>query len=137
MDIHPEGFVHTDDNGITRSFDGSGNVIDFVRLGPEALQELLDGHVDDPGQKKRLTDLWANLDNSQISEDEIRNPSAEQLQSIFADMGNEKMMTSLAPRNDLIRTRCRPLCVRSAQCVKQLNCYVCTGGGWGGFGKCV
>ncbi|OJD13370.1 hypothetical protein AJ78_06182 [Emergomyces pasteurianus Ep9510] len=80
----PHGFKHVAKDGVARSYDRNGEVIDAERLSREQLlQVAATAHSED--EKTNLRHLWANVDTSSIDEAQLWAPPKHLLPSRFSD----------------------------------------------------
>lgn len=106
------------EDGILRSFDGEGRVIDFVRLDSGHLMTLagLFG-----GQKKELINIWQNVNSSEVTEDQIWSPPSNMLPAKSSDPEQTPVH-----QNDLRAERDCPEyhCPNTAYC-RRVGCMLC------------
>ncbi|EER44871.1 conserved hypothetical protein [Histoplasma capsulatum H143] len=84
LDPHMDGFLHIDDHGILRHYDGDGKVLDYARLELTELtafaqERYTGGTLDD------LLAVWKDADSSLVEDEMIWNPP----QDHFALMNSE------------------------------------------------
>ncbi|KKZ58445.1 hypothetical protein EMCG_00936 [[Emmonsia] crescens] len=96
------GLVHLGDDGILRSFDGSGNVIDFARLDQTQLQAVINWYSGDKQDQAHLQGLWANIDSSRaLNEEQIWNPPQHILPTFISALPKAPLMSSAQESNPL------------------------------------
>ncbi|KAG5295856.1 hypothetical protein I7I50_08761 [Histoplasma capsulatum G186AR] len=84
LNPHMDGFLHIDEHGILRHYDGDGEVLDYARLEPTELtafaqERYTGGTLDD------LLAVWRDADSSLVEDEMIWNPPEDH----FALMNSE------------------------------------------------
>ncbi|KKZ63793.1 hypothetical protein EMCG_01897 [[Emmonsia] crescens] len=73
LQSHPDGFTHVGDDGIARSFDAKGKVIDFARLSNDQLTALAK-RSSNAEDRDYLLGGWDGVDGWSVGLDQIWNP---------------------------------------------------------------
>ncbi|KKZ64867.1 hypothetical protein EMCG_09244 [[Emmonsia] crescens] len=68
----PDGILHIGDDGVMRSFDEVGNVIDYARLNSTHLMTIAGWYSN--GTQDHLQNVWANVDSFLVDEAQIWSP---------------------------------------------------------------
>lgn len=72
--LDPNGFVHVAGDGIARSYDGEGNVIDHHVLNNAQLLGHAADMFGDSETGRYLQHIWANVDGNNVPEEHRMNP---------------------------------------------------------------
>ncbi|KAB2573617.1 Lactobacillus up-regulated protein [Lasiodiplodia theobromae] len=69
------GFVHLGNDGVLRSFDASGNVIDYRQLSPDQIRDSINMY-DAIGTEERnhLENVYRGVDGRQVPREKVLNP---------------------------------------------------------------
>ncbi|QSS60726.1 hypothetical protein I7I51_05527 [Histoplasma capsulatum] len=102
----PNGLIDIGDDGILRSFDSRGTVIDYRRLTTDELHSLSKDFV--KGNDERLLATWANVDSSLVDEEQIWNPRKDYITQ-FVSVAATERLKSKAKRDSLSSHR-EPRC---------------------------
>ncbi|EEH36663.2 hypothetical protein PAAG_07081 [Paracoccidioides lutzii Pb01] len=73
LQTDPHGFKHVGDDGIGRSYDRNGNVIDVLRLTNDELMQVAFTQTD-PEAKKHLEEVWAGVNGHETPEKDLFSP---------------------------------------------------------------
>ncbi|KAH7043774.1 hypothetical protein B0J12DRAFT_671778 [Macrophomina phaseolina] len=69
------GVVHLGNDGVLRSFDASGNVIDYRQLSPDQIRDSIDMYDDiDKGKREHLENIYRGVDGRQVPREKVLNP---------------------------------------------------------------
>ena len=94
MKTDPKGHMHFADDGIVRSYSGTGKVLDFVRLTNTQLLHSINAYGPVPKETEtHLNEVWADVDGSNISDEHALDPPEIFQSSKFRNGG-----TAIAPR---------------------------------------
>ncbi|PGH33178.1 hypothetical protein GX50_04020 [[Emmonsia] crescens] len=115
------GVLHLGDDGILRSFDGSGNVIDFARLDQPQLQAVIDWYSGDKDKQNHLQGLWANIDSSLVHEEQIWKPPQHILPTFISALPKAPLMSSAQNSNPL---KLQARFCTALHCQIQEHCYL-------------
>ncbi|OJD15360.1 hypothetical protein AJ78_04365 [Emergomyces pasteurianus Ep9510] len=94
------GVLHLGDDGILRSFNGDGLVIDYARFDQAQLQAVISWYSGDKEKQKHLQQLWMNIDSSLITEEQILHPP-QHLLPAFITAPRASLMSSAEQHNPL------------------------------------
>ncbi|OAX78882.1 hypothetical protein ACJ72_06804 [Emergomyces africanus] len=124
MKFDNEGLLQGGLDGILRSFDKRGNVIDSARLDSEQLMVMARAL-----NNKELASHWQNVNSSEVDENEVWSPEKHLLPRRFTDPEEvEDAQMSAAPlHHNLIRAskECQNIpCQVTLQC-RAFNCRWC------------
>ncbi|OJD14627.1 hypothetical protein AJ78_05057 [Emergomyces pasteurianus Ep9510] len=72
LETTEDGVLHVGDDGIARSFNEFGVVIDFARLDREQLQSAMD--LEPVTRHPHLQEVWAEVDSSKVDLNQIWSP---------------------------------------------------------------
>ncbi|QSS54234.1 hypothetical protein I7I53_01725 [Histoplasma capsulatum var. duboisii H88] len=75
VEIDTNGILHLADDGILRSFDETGNVLDYRRLNNTHLRAVAGSYSKDINNY--LLNIWNNIDSFQVEEKAIWHPSPD------------------------------------------------------------
>ncbi|EER39911.1 conserved hypothetical protein [Histoplasma capsulatum var. duboisii H88] len=102
LEHDPNGLVDIGDDGILRSFDSRGTVIDYRRLTTDELHSLSKDFV--KGNDERLLAMWANVDSSLVDEEQIWNPRQDYIKQFVSEAATGRLK-SRAMRDSLLSPR--------------------------------
>ncbi|EEH08013.1 hypothetical protein HCBG_03302 [Histoplasma capsulatum G186AR] len=102
LEHDPNGLVDIGDDGILRSFDSRGTVIDYRRLTTDELHSLSKDFV--KGNDERLLAMWANVDSSLVDEEQIWNPRQDYIKQFVSEAATGRLK-SRAKRDSLLSPR--------------------------------
>ncbi|KKZ65218.1 hypothetical protein EMCG_08926 [[Emmonsia] crescens] len=118
---HPDGLMHVGADGILRSFDGEGRVIDFARLDSGHLRTAAASWF--PGQKEEgLIDFWQNVDSSEVEEDQIWSPPSHLLPPRFSDPEGFAQSELSTPNHQRLSIRRDHVC-GEFRCTRNSDCW--------------
>ncbi|OJD12547.1 hypothetical protein AJ78_06874 [Emergomyces pasteurianus Ep9510] len=125
MRLDDEGLVDAGPDGILRSFDKRGRVIDFARLDHRQLMYTARALPNNNGLAKR----WQNVNSSEVDEETIWSPPKHLLPRRFTDLeAVDEQRSPAAPlhHNSIRASRqCRSTyCQVTLQC-RAIGCYFC------------
>ncbi|OAX85406.1 hypothetical protein ACJ72_00217 [Emergomyces africanus] len=146
---HRTGFTHVGNDGVVRSYNGKGEVIDAARLTPQQLVAVAQ-EAPSADEKKHLLDVWANVDSSKVNETQMWNPPQHVLPSRFSnpkekvdvDVDDEALALEKAryDAKDRLQRRfpfCNYVkCQFAFQCEFFFTCGPCIGASIGNEGHC-
>lgn len=83
METHDHGMVHLGDDGVLRSFDPNGTVLEYVRLSTNQIQQMLDSH----GRTDHYTEVFDGVDGREVTDlEQLTNPGKHLLPRVpFTD----------------------------------------------------
>lgn len=82
----PDGFKHLGDDGILRSYDGNGTVIDYARFDQDQLMAVA-GWAGSPDEKDHLKNLWKDVDTLKVEENQIWAPPSHLRPAVLKEQG--------------------------------------------------
>ncbi|QSS54563.1 hypothetical protein I7I53_02148 [Histoplasma capsulatum var. duboisii H88] len=125
------GVLHVDAEGILRSYDQEGNVIDYRRLDFNTLNNIAQLYAEENSNK--LIDLWSNVDSSLVDEEQVWAPPSHLMPPSVSEADAAEQLQSANPKvfprwwNYCNQYRCTenweclrqdPICIR---CVRSGN----------------
>lgn len=120
VQIDSTGVLHLDDDGVLRSYDGAGNVLDYRRFNSSHLMTVANQYSGD--LQSHLFEVWNSVDSFAVEEQQIWNPVNNPYQSLFPKQGtsDRRAYSPLTPRVECESVRCEnhETCHRS-------HCFYC------------
>lgn len=137
----PYGFKHVADDGIARSYNRDGAVVDYLRLNEKQMMDVARWHPEDEGY---LTSHWKSVNGLEVPESQVWSPPHHfqplvlRQPDLYGDLKIQKMQQSAREPNLLERRyrRCTNLvCRLTAEC-KIVRCLSCIILGHQSKGRC-
>ncbi|KAG5291382.1 hypothetical protein I7I50_08175 [Histoplasma capsulatum G186AR] len=118
VETDTNGILHLADDGILRSFDETGNVLDYRRLNNSHLRAIASLYSKDINN--HLLNIWNNIDGFEVEEKVIWHPSTDlyplpllqKSQSIFSPIRHHSLLHRIIPCADVHctgHTTCRDM----------------------------
>ncbi|KAG5294291.1 hypothetical protein I7I48_10771 [Histoplasma ohiense] len=85
VQIDSAGVLHLDDDGVLRSYDRAGNVLDYRRFNSSHLMTVANQYSGD--LQSHLFEVWDGVDSFEVEEQQIWNPVNNPYQSLFPRQG--------------------------------------------------
>ncbi|KKZ63040.1 hypothetical protein EMCG_02610 [[Emmonsia] crescens] len=109
----PDGLKHVGDDGILRSYDGNGSVIDYARFDQDQLMAIA-GWAESPEEKDHLKNLWKNVTTLKVEENQIwappphLRPAVSKEQELYPQLrdGKEGRLASFEGMKEKRQSRC-------------------------------
>lgn len=131
LKIDDDGFVHTGDDGVTRSYNANNEVIDYHRTSPQQLEMLVD-FWPIATDKDHLRQVFDGVDGrTVVNEDTILHPPEELKPAAIPDPDSSSIDPALLEKRNVVQ-RLDPrqqyclhkACTTSTAC-RTLGCRLC------------
>ncbi|KKZ65654.1 hypothetical protein EMCG_08515 [[Emmonsia] crescens] len=132
----PYGFKHVADDGIARSYNRDGVVVDYVRLNEKQMMEVARWHPEDEGY---LTSHWKSVNGLEVPESQVWSPPHHFRPLVLRQPDLYEKMQQSAREPNLMERRylhCSNLVCRSTAECKIGDCVSCIIFGPKPKGKC-
>lgn len=122
--IHADdGVLHIADDGVARSYNGQGEVIDALRMSKAALLNWAD-HYTNKTEKSELKEIWDKADSTSVQDHDVFHPAASLLpRSIPDPEGPESASNGVSanPQANILSVRSTRYCY-GRQCTTSAAC---------------
>ena len=90
MDFHDDGVTHLGDDGVLRSFHPNGTVIEYQKLSPNQIGQMLDGF----GRNEHLEEVFSGVSGHSVSHYQSLNPGEDLLPHRFKNSTNSTITSN-------------------------------------------
>lgn len=121
IQIDSTGVLHLDDDGVLRSYDGAGNILDYRRFNSSHLMTVANQYSGD--LQSHLFEVWDGVDSFAVEEHQIWNPVNNPYQSLFPKQGtsDRRAPSPLTPHVN----RCEKIRCNTHETCHANSCFYC------------